>query len=143
MPSVRRFQTSPSYLPPFPPRIAQVHSTPDISDSTLRLICSTHFDSPLWIQTDHLRLPISTLQAEAASVPLIPSPPSSSSSSLHPPPCVADGWDHEALGERLSAILTHLFDKVRISVEKRLGLTAAPPLPFLTSCFHLPTQLMS
>ncbi len=118
----------------FSPRDVQVHSTPNISHSSLRLICSSHFDSPLWIETDHLPLPLSNLQAKAASVPLIPpSPP-------RLPPCVADGRDHEALGERLSAVLTHLFDKVRISAEKRLGLTASL---LLTCCFHLPTRLMS
>ncbi|KAK1894636.1 N-acetyl-gamma-glutamyl-phosphate reductase, partial [Dissostichus eleginoides] len=47
--------------------------------------------------------------AKAAIVPLIAPP-----STLHPPrvpPCVADGRDHEALGERLSGVLTHFFDK--------------------------------
>lgn len=38
--------------------------------------------SPLWIQTDHLPLPLSNLQAKAASVPLIPSSSLSASASL-------------------------------------------------------------
>lgn len=56
---------------------------------------------------------------------------------------MSDGRDHEAVGERLSAVLTHLFDKVRISVEKGLGLTAPSLLFLLTSYSHLPTRLMS
>ena len=53
------------------------------------------------------------------------------------PPHAADGPDHKALTEKA---LTHLFDKVRISVEKRQGATASPPH---TPCFHSCTQLIS
>lgn len=86
----------------------------------------------MWIPTDHLPLRLSNLQAKAASAPLI-----SSSSSL--PPCAADGQDHEALRERLSAVLTYFSDKVSTSAEKRPALTVLPTL-LLLFCFDLPSD---
>lgn len=116
----------------FFPRIVQVHSTPSISDSTLRLICSSQFDPPpCGFRPTTFLFP--SLTSRLKLLQFLWFPPHT-----HPASASLCGWWTGSWGPWWkTAVLTHLFDKLRVSAGKKLGLGPPP------SYFHLPTRLMS
>lgn len=119
----------------FSPGIIQVQSTPNISDSTLRLMCSSYFDPPpSWIQRTTFLFPSPTSRRKLLR--FLWSPP--------PSLCIClPVWLMDRIMRPWARKLFH-FDTSIWQGESICGeKTGTDWPPLLTSCFHFPTRLMS